>query len=90
MVDTGAAVLELDYKCDLPAIKAATAGRTTVLGVVDPSEVIARATPAAVAEAVRAATDHELGVQTRLRRTEDFKEGIAATHDRREPVFKGR
>ncbi len=53
MVDTGAAVLELDYKCDLRAIKGATAGRTTVLGVIDPSEVIARATPAAVAEAVR-------------------------------------
>lgn len=43
-----------------------------------------------LAEAVRAATDHELGVQTRLRKTEDFKEGIAATHERREPVFKGR
>lgn len=53
MVDTGAAVLELDYKCDLPAIKAATAGRATVLGVIDPSEVIARATPEVVAEAVR-------------------------------------
>ena len=53
MVDTGAAVLELDYKCDLEAIKAATAGRTTVLGVIDPSEVIARATPEVVADAVR-------------------------------------
>jgi uroporphyrinogen decarboxylase len=53
MVESGAAVLELDYKCDLPAIKAATTGRTTVLGVVDPSEVIARATPETVAEAVR-------------------------------------
>jgi len=43
-----------------------------------------------LAEAVRTATDHELAVQTRLRKTEDFREGIAATHDRREPVFKGR
>ena len=33
--------------------KEATQGRTTVLGVVDPSEVIARGTPEAVAEAVR-------------------------------------
>ncbi len=48
MVDTGAAVLELDYKCDLRAIKGATAGRTTVLGVIDPSEVIARASPEVV------------------------------------------
>ena len=53
MVDTGAAVLELDYKCDIEAIKAATTGRTTVLGVIDPSEVIARSTPEMVAEAVR-------------------------------------
>jgi uroporphyrinogen decarboxylase len=53
MVSSGAAVLELDYKCDLPTIKAATAGRTTVLGVIDPSEVIARSSPEAVAQAVR-------------------------------------
>jgi uroporphyrinogen decarboxylase len=53
MVDTGAAVLELDYKCDKEAIKAATTGHTTVLGVIDPSEVIARSTPDMVAEAVR-------------------------------------
>lgn len=54
MVDTGAAVLELDYKCDLPAVKASVAGRTTILGVIDPSEVIARSSPEAVREAVRA------------------------------------
>ena len=53
MVESGAAVLELDYKCDMETIKAATAGRTTVLGVIDPSEVIARSTPEIVAEAVR-------------------------------------
>ena len=43
-----------------------------------------------LAEAVREATDHELHEQTWLRRTEDFREGIAATHDRRRPDFKGR
>ena len=43
-----------------------------------------------LADAVRAATDRELEQQTRLRQTEDFKEGIAATHARREPDFKGR
>lgn len=43
-----------------------------------------------LADAVKAATDHELGEQTRLRTTEDFREGIAATHDRRLPQFKGR
>jgi uroporphyrinogen decarboxylase len=54
MADTGAAVLELDYKCDLPMVKAAVAGRRTVLGVIDPSEVIARSSPELVREAVRA------------------------------------
>jgi uroporphyrinogen decarboxylase len=53
MTDTGAAVLELDYKCDLPAIKAATRGRATILGVIDPSEVLARGKPEVVAQKVR-------------------------------------
>lgn len=53
MVETGAAVLELDYKCDLPKIKALTAGRTTILGVIDPSEVLARGKPEIVTEKVR-------------------------------------
>ena len=43
-----------------------------------------------MADAVRAATDHELDEQTRLRRTEDFREGVAASADRRIPDFKGR
>ena len=45
---------------------------------------------AGLADAVRAATDHELAEQTRLRKTEDFREGVAASADRREPDFKGR
>ena len=43
-----------------------------------------------LADQVRAATDRELEQQTRLRKTEDFKEGIAATHARRDPDFQGR
>jgi enoyl-CoA hydratase/carnithine racemase len=43
-----------------------------------------------LADAVRAATDRELQQQTRLRKTEDFKEGVAATHARRDPDFTGR
>jgi enoyl-CoA hydratase/carnithine racemase len=43
-----------------------------------------------LADAVRAATDRELAEQTWLRQTEDFKEGVAASHARREPDFKGK
>jgi MtaA/CmuA family methyltransferase len=53
MTETGAAVLELDYKCDLPIIKQATLGKTTILGVIDPSGVLALGTPALVTEKVR-------------------------------------
>ena len=42
-----------------------------------------------LAEAVRAQTDHELAEQTWLRKTEDFKEGVAATHERRLPNWSG-
>ena len=45
---------------------------------------------AGLADRVRAATDHELEVQTRLRKTEDFKEGVDAVNQRRKPNFKGR
>jgi uroporphyrinogen decarboxylase len=53
MVETGAVILGLDYKCDLSAIKAATQGRATIVGTIDPSEVIARGTPDDVTEAAR-------------------------------------
>lgn len=42
-----------------------------------------------IADRVRKATDHELEEQTRLRETEDFKEGVQAVFERRRPNFKG-
>lgn len=42
-----------------------------------------------VADRVRKATDHELEEQTRLRKTEDFKEGVKAVFERRLPNFTG-
>ncbi len=43
-----------------------------------------------LADRVRAATEHELKEQTRLRKTDDFKEGVKATAERRIPDFSGR
>jgi enoyl-CoA hydratase/carnithine racemase len=42
-----------------------------------------------LADRVRAATDHELEVQTKLRQTRDFKEGVRASAERRAPAFTG-
>jgi enoyl-CoA hydratase/carnithine racemase len=43
-----------------------------------------------LADRVSAATERELKEQMRLRRTEDFKEGIKAVAERRIPAFTGR
>jgi enoyl-CoA hydratase/carnithine racemase len=45
---------------------------------------------AGLADRVMAATHHELAEQTRLRATEDFKEGVKATEERRTANFRGR
>jgi len=42
-----------------------------------------------LADRVALATDHELAEQTRLRLTDDYREGILAMDERRTPDFKG-
>jgi enoyl-CoA hydratase/carnithine racemase len=43
-----------------------------------------------IADRVLKATEHELKEQTRLRKTDDFKEGVKAVAERRRPNFTGR
>ena len=43
-----------------------------------------------LADRVLRATEQELAEQTRLRKTADFKEGVAAVAERRLPIFSGR
>ncbi len=42
-----------------------------------------------LANRVRLATDHEMVEQEWLRQTNDFREGVQASTDRREPKFNG-
>ncbi len=42
-----------------------------------------------LAERVREATEHELSVQVKLRKTKDFIEGVKAMSERRDPNFTG-
>jgi enoyl-CoA hydratase/carnithine racemase len=82
----------LDDCTTLDKVRAHAWGMAKEIAVNAPLGVVAtRATlRQGLADAVRAATDHELEVQTRLRTTEDFREGVAAVADRRIPDFKGR
>ena len=45
---------------------------------------------AGLADRIKAATDHELKVQSELRKSEDFKEGVAAYAQRRTPKFQAK
>ncbi|HEY65379.1 MAG TPA: hypothetical protein G4O02_12495 [Caldilineae bacterium] len=57
MVETGAAILELDQKTDMRTAKEATRGKATLLGPVDPNDVMALGTPELVEEKCREAIE---------------------------------
>jgi len=53
VVDTGALFLQVDYKIDHQVCKRAARGKTTLIGTVDPSGVMARGTPEDVVQSAR-------------------------------------
>lgn len=57
MVSTGAAIVEIDQKADMRRSKAAAQGKTTLLGPIDPSGVLANGTPEDVTAKAREALE---------------------------------
>jgi uroporphyrinogen decarboxylase len=58
MIDTGAMIIEIDQKSDQAVVKKAAAGKATLLGPIDPSEVMAFGTPELVKEKCREALEN--------------------------------
>lgn len=80
-----------DQCVPLDQLRSAAIGLAAEIATAGPLAVRAiRATMrAGFAEGVKAATDRELGEQARLMDTQDFREGIKATAERRTPNFVG-
>jgi uroporphyrinogen decarboxylase len=57
MVDTGSTIIEIDQKADMQTCKDAARGKATLLGPIDPSGILARATPEVVTEKCREALE---------------------------------
>jgi uroporphyrinogen decarboxylase len=55
MVSTGATIIEIDQKADMRRCKAAALGKATLLGPIDPSDVMTHGTPELVTEKCREA-----------------------------------
>jgi uroporphyrinogen-III decarboxylase len=57
VVNTGAAIIEIDQKADMRTCKEAARGKATLLGPIDPSDVLANGTPESVIEKCREALE---------------------------------
>lgn len=57
MVSTQAAIIEIDQKADMRKCKEAARGKTTLLGPIDPSDIMAKGTPEMVAKKCREALE---------------------------------
>ena len=79
------ALVPLDALRDAARAKAAEIAASAPLAV----RSIRRTMRRGLAERVRLATDHELVEQDWLRETDDFREGVRATAERRTPEFTG-
>jgi uroporphyrinogen decarboxylase len=58
MVNTGASIIEIDQKSDQSTVKEAAKGKATLLGPIDPSEVMANGTPELVMEKCQEALEN--------------------------------
>ena len=81
-----------DALVPLDALRNAARERAAEIAASAPLAVrsIRRTMRRGLAERVRLATDHELVEQDWLRETDDFREGVRATAERRTPEFTGR
>jgi enoyl-CoA hydratase/carnithine racemase len=82
----------IDRLCDDHAILGEANAMARALAAAAPLALEAtRATlRAGLADAFAAATECELRQQDRLKRTDDYREGVLAMRDRRQPLFHGR
>ena len=100
MLETGRRV-DAEQACKIGLVDQLVEAENLMPAALDMAREIAAAAPIAVqsmrntllgdrAELVRASVAHELAEQEKHFMTDDFREGVRASHERRAPIFKGR